>query len=117
MSTRHAKFVDELITAGAREGKVLTELRPFIMATAAANGLATTLELPPLEVRHDLRAPVVSARIVGRWVAWTTTDEGTPWLELRVVLRQGARVLTADLGRHAPSGDVDANPLHTAPVG
>ncbi len=81
-------------------------LHPASLVAHAVNGLATTLELPPLEVRHDLRAPVVSARIVGRWVAWTTTDEGTPWLELRVVLRQGARVLTTDLGRHAPAGAV-----------
>ena len=81
-------------------------LHPASLLARAVNGTATTLELPPLELRHDSRAPVVTVRVVGRWIAWTTTDEGTPWLELRVVLRQGPRVLIADLGRHATAGAV-----------
>ena len=72
----------------------------------AANGLAATLALPPLEVRHDLRAPVVTVRVSGRWVAWKADDEGTPWLKLRLVLRQGPRIVTANLGRRPTSGAI-----------
>ena len=62
-------------------------------------GNASDVELPSVEVRRDNQAPQVSASLAGRRLYWRGTDNASPWLQLRVVLRRSGAVRTVWLGR------------------
>jgi hypothetical protein len=67
-------------------------------------GRRASLELPPLEIRRVQGPPAVEAAVVGRRVRWSSDDEGTPWLALRVRFRAGRSSAVVDLGRRPLAG-------------
>jgi hypothetical protein len=71
---------------------------PTLRAVDVA-GNASQTELAPVEVRRDTQAPKVSAAIAGRRLYWRGSDDASPWLALRVVLRRPGAVRTLWLGR------------------
>jgi len=71
---------------------------PTLRAVDVA-GNATQTELTPVEVRRDTQAPQVSAALAGRRLYWRGSDDASPWLALRVVLRRPGAVRTLWLGR------------------
>lgn len=68
-------------------------------------GNATDVALPPVTVAWDTRPPAVDASLSGSVLTWRAADEGTPWLDLRVVL-SGARTRVLRLGRNANTGSL-----------
>jgi hypothetical protein len=65
---------------------------------------ATALDLPPIEVAWDTTAPKVDASIAGKTLEWDAQDEGTPWLDLRVLLTRGAKRRQLALGHRPLAG-------------
>jgi hypothetical protein len=76
-------------------------------------GNASDTDLTPVDVRRDTQAPKVNAALAGRRLYWRGSDDASPWLVLRVVLRQPGRVLTLQLGRESFRGSA----LLAAPSG
>jgi hypothetical protein len=70
-------------------------------------GRSKTFKLAPIEIRWDTSPPPVDARLEGSTLIWSTTDQGTPWLALRVDLVDPAGVnppQSIDLGQQPTSG-------------
>ena len=80
-------------------GTYAAELRARDLA-----GNEARLPLPPLVVAWDTQPPQVTASVQGATLAWQGIDEGTPWLNLRIVLTGGSLTRTVALGRHSLSG-------------
>jgi hypothetical protein len=76
-------------------------------------GNASETELPPVAVRVDTQAPTVSASLVGRRLYWRGSDDASPWLALRVVLRRTGAARTLSLGAERFRGSA----LLRAPLG
>jgi hypothetical protein len=76
-------------------------------------GNASDTDLTPVDVRRDAQAPTVNAAVAGRRLYWRGSDDASPWLSLRVVLRRPGRVRTLLLGRESFRGSA----LLGAPVG
>jgi D-glucuronyl C5-epimerase C-terminus len=85
---------------------------PSLRAIDVAGNVSET-ELTPVEVRRDSQAPKVSAALAGRRLYWRGSDDASPWLGLRVVLRRPGAVRTLGLGRVAFRGSA----LLAAPTG
>ncbi len=85
-------------------------------ARLAATDLAGNfgqVQLQPVTVGWDVRAPNVTATLDGTRLTWFSDDAGTPWLWLRVVLRRSGETSVRDLGRRPRNGSF----LLTRPVG
>jgi D-glucuronyl C5-epimerase C-terminus len=67
-------------------------------------GNASDIELTPVDVRRDTQAPKVGAALAGRKLYWRGSDDASPWLSLRVVIRRPGRVRTVALGRQSFRG-------------
>jgi len=76
-------------------------------------GNASDTDLPPVEVRRDTQAPKVSASLAARRLYWRGSDDASPWLALKVVLRRPGAVRTLSLGRETFRGSA----LLAAPSG
>ena len=57
-------------------------------------GNASETVLQPVEVRVDTQPPSLTASLVGRRLYWRGSDDASPWLSLRIVLRRGGAVRT-----------------------
>src|SRR6266536_4711936 len=62
-------------------------------------GNASDTDLPPVEVRRDTQAPKVSASLASRRLYWRSSDDASPWLALKVVIRRSGAVRTLWLGK------------------
>ncbi len=78
-----------------------------------AVGNASDSELTPVEVRRDTQAPKVTASLPRRRLYWRGSDDASPWLALRVVIRRAGAVRTLALGRETFRGSA----LLAAPPG
>jgi hypothetical protein len=77
------------------------------------DGHRLVIRLPQVEVRWDASPPPVEVRVVGAsTLAWSSADEGTPWLALTVHLDAGGAHRVIDLGRRGRTGQV---PLRLPP--
>jgi hypothetical protein len=76
-------------------------------------GNASDTVLPSVEVRRDTQAPKLSASLAGRRLYWRASDDASPWLQLRVVIRRTGAVRTLWLGRQPFRGSA----LLAAPLG
>jgi hypothetical protein len=76
-------------------------------------GNASDTDLAPVEVRRDTQAPKLSAALAGRRLYWSGSDDASPWLALRVVIRRTGAVRTLWLGRQTFRGSA----LLAAPPG
>jgi hypothetical protein len=81
------------------------EYTPILRAVDVV-GNASDTELSPVEVRRDTQAPKVSASLAGRKLYWRGSDDASPWLALRVVIRRPGAVRTLSLGRQTFRGGV-----------
>jgi hypothetical protein len=52
-----------------------------------------------VEVRRDTQAPKVSASLASRRLYWRGSDDASPWLALKVVIRRPGAVRTLWLGK------------------
>jgi D-glucuronyl C5-epimerase-like protein len=75
-----------------------------VLRTVDVVGNASDTDLTPVAVRRDTQAPSVDAALAGRRLYWRGRDDASPWLVLRVVLRQPGRVRTLMLGRESFRG-------------
>jgi hypothetical protein len=73
-------------------------------------GNASETGLAPVEVRRDTQPPKVSASLAGRRLSWRGTDDASPWLSLRLLVRGPGGVKTISL-RHVPFHGATALPL------
>jgi len=62
-------------------------------------GNASDTDLPPLDVRRDTQAPKVSASLASSRLYWRGSDDASPWLALKVVIRRPGAVRTLWLGK------------------
>ncbi|HEX6700352.1 MAG TPA: D-glucuronyl C5-epimerase family protein [Gaiellaceae bacterium] len=62
---------------------------------------SASLDLPPIDVEWDTLPPSLDAWVTGRTLEWVAEDEGTPWLDLRVLLSRGVKRRQLTLG-HRP---------------
>jgi hypothetical protein len=76
-------------------------------------GNASDIDLSAVEVRRDTQPPKVSAALAKRRVYWRGTDDASPWLALRIVIRRPGAVRTLSLGRESFRGSA----LLAAPPG
>jgi hypothetical protein len=67
-------------------------------------GNASDSELPAAEVRRDTQSPKVKAELGDRTLYWRGSDDASPWLALKVVIRRSGAVRTLSLGRVAFRG-------------
>src|SRR5437868_4550730 len=67
-------------------------------------GNASDTDLPPVEVRRDTQAPKVSATLAARRLYWRGSDDASPWLALKVVIRRPGAVRTLLLGKQTFPG-------------
>jgi hypothetical protein len=67
-------------------------------------GNVTTVPTPPVEVAWDTQPPQLTAVRDGAWIHWSADDPGTPWLRLRVALRQAPRLKLLALGKRPLNG-------------
>ena len=71
------------------------------------NGRSATFQLAPVTVAWDNAPPAVTATVAGTTLTWTSTDAGTPWLELKLDLSDPAGIQPPqqlDLGEQATAG-------------
>jgi hypothetical protein len=76
-------------------------------------GNASDTDLAPVEVRRDTQAPKVNAALAGRRLYWRASDDASPWIALRVVIRRPGAVRTLWLGKQSFRGSA----LLVAPSG
>jgi hypothetical protein len=76
-------------------------------------GNASDTDLAPVEVRRDTQAPKVSASLAARRLYWRGSDDASPWLALKVVIRRTGAVRTLWLGKQTFRGSA----LLAAPPG
>jgi hypothetical protein len=69
-------------------------------------GNASDKDLTPVVVRRDTQAPKVNASLTGRRLYWRGSDDASPWLDLRVVLRRASGARTLSLARAPFRGSV-----------
>ena len=74
---------------------------------------ALAIDVSAVEVRVDTQAPKVSASLARRRLYWRGSDDASPWLALRVVIRRTSAVRTLSLGRETFRGSA----LLVAPPG
>ena len=67
-------------------------------------GNASDTQLAPVDVRRDTQAPKVNAALAGRRLYWRATDDASPWVALRVVIRRPGAVRTLWLGKQSFRG-------------
>jgi hypothetical protein len=67
-------------------------------------GNTSELALDPIEVRRDTDPPEITADLTGRRLRWNAIDEGTPWLRLGVLFRNGQGSKRVDLGKRGLNG-------------
>jgi hypothetical protein len=67
-------------------------------------GNAADAELSAVDVRRDTQAPSVDAALARRRLYWRGSDDASPWLALRVVIRRPGGVRTLWLGRESFRG-------------
>ena len=67
---------------------------------------SASLDLPPFAVAWDTRPPALDATVTGRTLEWKAQDEGTPWLDLRVLLSQGSTHRQLRLGHRPLAGKI-----------
>jgi hypothetical protein len=65
-----------------------------------------SLDLPPIDVQWDTSPPSLDASVTGRTLEWQAQDEGTPWLDLRVLLSRGTKRRLIALGRRPLAGKI-----------
>jgi hypothetical protein len=85
-------------------GRIATGTYTPVLRAVDVVGNASDTELTPVDVRRDTQAPTVNAALAGRKLYWRGSDDASPWLSLRVVLRQSGRVRTLALGRESFRG-------------
>jgi hypothetical protein len=64
-------------------------------------GNASDTQLPSVDVLRDTKPPTVSATLTRRRLYWSGHDDASPWLDLRLTLRQSGSVHALTL-RHEP---------------
>lgn len=70
-------------------------------------GNAAEVELPAIEIRRDIAAPLVTtARLQSGILTWSAHDAETPWLRVRIELRGANARRAVDLGRRPLRGRV-----------
>jgi D-glucuronyl C5-epimerase-like protein len=67
---------------------------------------SASVDLAPIEVAWDTAPPVLEASATGRTIEWTAEDEGTPWLDLRVLLSRSATRRQLRLGHRPLAGKI-----------
>jgi hypothetical protein len=67
-------------------------------------GNASDTDLAPVEVSRDTQAPKVNAALAGRRLYWRASDDASPWIALRVVIRRSGAVRTLWLGKQSFRG-------------
>jgi D-glucuronyl C5-epimerase C-terminus len=70
----------------AYPGRVPAGSYPVSVKAVDLAGNVAELELPPVTVKVDKLAPVMTARLVGKRLVWRGRDAETPWLDLRLRL-------------------------------
>jgi hypothetical protein len=76
---------------------------PTLRAVDVVGNSADT-DLPAVEVRRDTQPPTVSAELGRLRVYWRGSDDASPWLALRVVIRRPGHVVTLGVGRESFRG-------------
>ena len=85
---------------------------PNLHAVDVAGNVSDT-DLPPVEVRMDTQPPKVNAALAARRLYWRGSDDASPWLALKVVIRRPGAVRTLQLGKQTFRGSA----LLAAPQG
>ena len=85
-------------------GRIATGTYTPVLRAVDVVGNASDTELAPVDVRRDTQAPSVNAALAGRRLYWRASDDASPWLSLKVVIRQSGRVRTLALGRESFRG-------------
>lgn len=67
-------------------------------------GNASDSDLPPVDVRRDTQPPKVNAALAARRLYWRGSDDASPWLALKVVIRRPGSVRTLQLGKQTFRG-------------
>jgi hypothetical protein len=80
-------------------GRIAPDVYTPTLHAVDVAGNASDTDLPPVEVRRDTQAPKVSAALASRRLFWRGSDDASPWLSLRVVIRRPGSVRTLWLGR------------------
>ena len=80
-------------------GRVAADVYTPTLHAVDVAGNASDIDLPPVEVRRDAQPPTVSASLAQRRLYWRGSDDASPWLSLRVVIRKPGFVRTLSLGR------------------
>jgi hypothetical protein len=76
-----------------------------VMTAVGPAGRRVAEEAPPVTVAPEPGPPPLAVTVTGpATLSWSSTAQGTPWLELRLRLTQGAVVRTLDLGRRGLAG-------------
>lgn len=86
---------------------------PVQVATVSYAGNRATFKLAPFVVQFDDQPPPITPTLAGTTLSWTSTDAGTPWLDLVVQLVDPAGVnppQTLELGHQPVSGTVQLAP-------
>jgi hypothetical protein len=69
-------------------------------------GNASDTDLPAVDVRRDTQAPKVAADLAVRRLYWRGSDDASPWLAMKVVIRRAGAVRTLWLGKQPFRGSV-----------
>ncbi len=76
-----------------------------LLSVVGPEGRRAEEALPPVTVAREPGPPPLQVRVSApATLTWQSTAEGTPWLELRVRLLQGATAQVVELGRGGLSG-------------
>jgi D-glucuronyl C5-epimerase C-terminus len=67
-------------------------------------GNASDTDLAAVEVRRDTQPPKVNAALAARRLYWRASDDASPWLALKVVIRRPGSVRTLWLGKQTFRG-------------
>ena len=94
-------------------GRIAPELYTPTLHAVDVAGNSSDTDLSAVEVRVDTQAPKVSASLARRRLYWRGSDDASPWLALRVVIRRTSAVRTLSLGRETFRGSA----LLVAPPG
>jgi hypothetical protein len=85
-------------------GRIAPDVYTPTLHAVDVAGNASDTDLPPVEVRRDKQPPKVNAALARRRLYWRGSDDASPWLVLRVVIRKPGAVRTLSLGRESFRG-------------
>ena len=85
-------------------GRIAPDLYTPNLHAVDVVGNTSDIDLPPVEVRLDTQAPKVAASLARRRLYWRGSDDASPWLVVRIVLRRPGAARSLSLGREGFRG-------------